>query len=396
MINLYELVKKENVINVEFMQLYEIFDQFSGMSGVTNKWSEEGNCLFIDYMNVYKNLKVDVSVLNKATVKNINQNTLKKGDILFTSASETPHECAIVSEIEDEVLEGILLDDHLFGLRVKKEFKDYVAKGFLKHVFSSADFRLQVNKVVRGVTRFYISKTDFMKLKIPIPSIELQQEIVHILDNFAELTAELTAELAARKQQYEYYRNYLFTFDKNIATVSLGSVSEISRGVRVVKKQLNADGEYPVYQNSLAPMGYYDKYNCDANTTYIISAGAAGEIGFCDKNFWAADDCFMLSNLNGLINKFIYYFLMTKQDFIRSQVRRASIPRLSRSVIENLEIPLIHLEEQQRIVDILDKFDKLVNDISEGIPAEIAARQKQYEYYRDKLLTFKEVGNESI
>jgi type I restriction enzyme S subunit len=152
------------------------------------------------------------------------------------------------------------------------------------------------------------------------------------------------------------------------------------------------DGLYSVYQNSLAPMGYYDKYNCDANTTYVISAGAAGEIGFCDKNFWAADDCLVFSNPNGVINKYIYYFLLTKKNFICSNVRSASVPRLSRTVIENLQIPLLPLDKQQRIVDILDRFDTLCNDISSGLPAEIEARQKQYEYYRDKLLTFKELS----
>lgn len=107
---------------------------------------------------------------------------------------------------------------------------------------------------------------------------------------------------------------------------------------------------------------------------------------------WAADDYLVFSNLKAVINKYIYYFLMTKQDFIRSNVRKASIPRLSRIVIENLKIPFISLEEQQRIVDILDRFDTLCNDITTGLPVEIEARQKQYEYYRDKLLTLKELS----
>lgn len=85
---------------------------------------------------------------------------------------------------------------------------------------------------------------------------------------------------------------------------------------------------------------------------------------------------------------------MTKQDFIRSNVRKASIPRLSRKVIENLQMPLVSLEEQERIVAILDRFDTLVNDITTGLPAEIKARHKQYEYYRDKLLTFPAKGED--
>lgn len=226
---------------------------------------------------------------------------------------------------------------------------------------------------------------DFRALKIAVPPLPVQEEIVRILDKFTELTAELTA----RKQQYEYYRDRLFANYKSAPKKKLIEVADISRGIRVVKKQLISNGNYPVYQNSLAPMGYYDKYNCNGNTTYVISAGAAGEIGYCETNFWAADDCLFFSNLREINNKYIYYFLLTKQDFIYSNVRKASIPRLSRTVIENLQIPIISIDEQEQVVNLLNRFDKLCNDISEGLPAEIEARQKQYEYYRDKLLTFK-------
>ena len=91
------------------------------------------------------------------------------------------------------------------------------------------------------------------------------------------------------------------------------------------------------------------------------------------------------------MSRFLYYVLLNKQYYIRSRVRKASIPRLSRSVVEKIQIPIPPLAEQERIVSILDKFDALVNDISIGLPAEIEARQKQYEYYREKLLSFKEL-----
>ncbi len=165
-------------------------------------------------------------------------------------------------------------------------------------------------------------------------------------------------------------------------------MATISRGIRVVKTQLDEKGEYPVYQNSLTPLGYYSEANRKANSTFVISAGAAGEIGFSKVNFWAADDCLCFDN-NGFINsRFLYYSLQKQQAIISSRVRRAGVPRLSRSVIENIIISLPPIEEQQRIVDILDRFDKLCNDISAGLPAEIEARQKQYEYFRDKLLQF--------
>ena len=176
------------------------------------------------------------------------------------------------------------------------------------------------------------------------------------------------------------------------AVVYLEDVANISRGVRVVKRELTDEGKYPVYQNCLSPMGYYYDFNTKGETTFVISAGAAGEIGYSDKDFWAADDCLVFSELKGISNRFIYHFLKTKQNYIYSNVRKASIPRLSKAIIEKIKIPLFSIEEQQRIVDILDRFDILCSDISAGLPAEIEARQKQYEYYRDKLLTFKEIS----
>ena len=250
------------------------------------------------------------------------------------------------------------------------------------------------------------------KVKLPVPPLEVQREIVRILDNFTFLTAELAAELAARQKQYEYYRDLLLTFKSNESTIlnertneleinapvrwmKLGDIADIKRGIRVVKKQLITEGKYPVYQNSLEPMGYFNKYNCEAETTYVISAGAAGEIGFCNKKFWAADDCLIFIDTKNVNNKFIYYSLLVRKNILLANVRKASIPRLSRIVVENLIIPVPPLEVQQRIVDILDRFDSLCNDISSGLPAEIEMRQKQYEYYRDKLLTFKELKKEA-
>lgn len=248
--------------------------------------------------------------------------------------------------------------------------------------------------------------------KLPVPPLEVQREIVRILDNFTFLTTELAAELAARQKQYEYYRDLLLTFKSNESTIlnertneleinapvrwmKLGDIADIKRGIRVVKKQLITEGKYPVYQNSLEPMGYFNKYNCEAETTYVISAGAAGEIGFCNKKFWAADDCLIFIDTKNVNNKFIYYSLLVRKNILLANVRKASIPRLSRIVVENLIIPVPPIEVQQRIVDILDRFDSLCNDISDGLPAEIEARQKQYEYYRDKLLTFKELKKEA-
>lgn len=162
----------------------------------------------------------------------------------------------------------------------------------------------------------------------------------------------------------------------------LGELATINRGVRVTKDILAQIGSIPVYQNSLTPLGFFEKANRKANTTFVISAGGAGQIGFSNIAFWAADDCFTFDDTFNLLNKYIYYFLQTKQNFIDSRVRRGSIPRISRDIFEKIKIPLPPLPVQEEIVRILDTFTELT--------AELQARKKQYEYYRDRLLTFNE------
>lgn len=276
------------------------------------------------------------------------------------------------------------------------------------------------------------------KLQIPIPypnnlkkSLEIQQEIVRILDSFSMLTAELQAELQARKSQYEYYRNQLLAYpmeesdqsslrsnrsatsiqnsDNSIQPLStlnpptgnsvlqprgkvewkvLEEIVEIKRGKRLIKNQLEKTGKYAVYQNCMIPLGYYHKNNVIADTTFIISAGSAGEIGYSDVDFWAADDVYYFVTKNDLKSRFLYHFLITQQQKIYSQVRRSSVPRLSKTAFEKLLIPIPSLEEQEHIVSILDKFDALTTSLTEGLPKEIELRQKQYEYYRNMLLSF--------
>ena len=172
--------------------------------------------------------------------------------------------------------------------------------------------------------------------------------------------------------------------------MNLSDVANIQRGVRVVRAQLSETNGYPVYQNSLTAMGYYEKNNCNGNTTFVIAAGAAGEVGFSDEKFWAADDCYYFDCSTLLNQRYLYHYLLMKQTYLFSQVRKASIPRISRNVIERMPIELPPMDEQEKIVGILDRFYSLCNDMIEGIPAEIEARQKQYEFYRDRLLTFEE------
>lgn len=169
----------------------------------------------------------------------------------------------------------------------------------------------------------------------------------------------------------------------------LGEIVPISRGKRLVRNQLKDNGQYPVYQNSLQPLGFYDDQNCRAYMTFVIAAGAAGEIGFSDIEFWAADDCYYFDCPQEILHdKFLYYFLLSERHQLTSQIRKASVPRLGRVSIEKIKIPIPSLETQQKIVKILDKFTELEAMLETALEAELALRKRQYQYYRDFLLDF--------
>ena len=178
---------------------------------------------------------------------------------------------------------------------------------------------------------------------------------------------------------------------------SLGDVVDLQRGRRLVRSQLETSGKYAVYQNSMTPLGYYHECNVAAKSSFIICAGAAGEIGYSEDEFWAADDVHFAITPENINGRFLYHFLLTQKNKISGQVRRASIPRLSKSVLEKLEFPIPcpdnpekSLALQSEIVRILDTFIALTAELS----AELTIRKKQYNYYRDQLLSFDDGGAE--
>lgn len=242
---------------------------------------------------------------------------------------------------------------------------------------------LGINFVPGGHQRHWISK--YSQFEIPIPSQEEQQRIVGILDTFTASIDNLKEQIAHRRKQYEYYRDQLLDLEgkPGVEMKTLGDICEISRGVRVVKRDLEESGIIPVFQNSLLPLGYYARSNNNGNT-FVIIGGAAGDIGYSEKPFWAADDCLCISGKEVLVDKFIYNFLIRDQHYLKSQVRKAGVPRLSRGVLDKLCIPVPSLQEQSRIVGILDTFEASIQNLE----AQLKEREKQYEYYRNKLLTF--------
>lgn len=231
------------------------------------------------------------------------------------------------------------------------------------------------------------------QLVIPVPPLPVQAEIVRILDNFTELTAELTA----RKKQYEYYRNKLLNFNDMVKYKTLGEICYLSAGGDVPKnnfsKTYNDDFQIPIYSNGIGDNALYGYTNIAKINERCVTIAARGTIGYCvlrTTPFFPIIRLICAIPKNEVIADYLKYVIET----IKFQVPTSGIPQLTVPMVAKYKIPVPPLKEQEQIVSILDRFNKLCNDISEGLPAEIAARQKQYEFYRDKLLTFKELTKE--
>jgi len=256
------------------------------------------------------------------------------------------------------------------------------------------DFRSKAN----SGSQPFVSYGMLNKIKIPLPPLPIQEEIVRILDNFTELEEELEAELEARKKQYEYYRNELLTFGDDVEWKTLNDVCiDIFAGGDRPKKYKKGQTEpseefpYPIFsngKNEQALYGYSNDYKIDKEAVTISARGTIGFHTIRKPKFTPIVRLIVLiSDKQQITTKFLNYVL----DITEIAHSGGSIPQLTTPNVNKIRIPIPSISEQERIVKTLDKFDALVNDITIGLPAELEARRKQYEYYRKKLLTFKEV-----
>lgn len=203
-----------------WLRMSDIGAFYGGLSGKSKKDFGNGNAKYITYMNVYSNISVNMDLVDTVSVStDEKQNAIQFGDILFTGSSETPDECGMSSVVTEFIEEPTYLNSFCFG------FRPYNIKSFnvhfLKHLFRSQTLRKQIIRTASGVTRFNVSKKKMLNVSVPIPSIEKQNYIADILDRFETLTTDLQsgipAEIAARRQQYEYYREQLLTFKRKAA-----------------------------------------------------------------------------------------------------------------------------------------------------------------------------------
>lgn len=333
---------------------------------------------------------------------------LQKEDILF-SAVGTVGKIAFV-DIEPKNFD---VNESTFVLKPNKE---NILPKYLVYYLKSDFIQDEVRKALKGSTLAGIRKDKLERLEIPIPSIETQEKIVKTLDKFTNYVAELQAELQARTKQYEYYRNSLLSEEYlnklseipeilrvgyRVKLTTLGEIGEIQMCKRILKNQTSSKGDIPFYK--IGTFGkiadsfisqelfneYKKKYSYPKKGEILISA--SGTIGRTvifdgeDAYFQDSNIVWVSHNEEIVINKYLYYLY---QVINWNPSTGGTINRLYNYNLKNIKVILPPIEIQNKIVDILDKFQSLLSDTRGLLPQEIEQRQKQYEYYREKLLTF--------
>jgi type I restriction enzyme S subunit len=286
-----------------------------------------------------------------------------------------------------------------------------------------ANFKQYILMKSVGATAISIRKPMLEDYQIPIPcpdnpkkSLEIQAEIVRILDAFTTYTTELTTELTARKKQYSYYRDQLLTFEEGeVEWKTLGDIANVQRGAspRPIAKYItdDVDGVPWIKIGDTSPGSKY----VNSTAQKITPAGAKmsrilNKGDFIMSNSMSFGRPYIL-NIKGAIHDgwasisgfsdtlnsdYLYHYLSSNkvQSYWAGKINSGSVSNLNADIIKTLPVPIPTLSEQDKIAVLLDKFDALTNSLTEGLPREIELRQKQYEYYRDKLFTFKEAEHE--
>jgi len=278
---------------------------------------------------------------------------------------------------------------------------------YVSYFFASSSFQDQKRPYLTGAKVRRIADKGLSRIQIPVPPPEVQREIARILDQFTTLEAELEAELEARRSQYEHYRNHLLSYESLAArgpvnVIELQDVGVVRMCKRIHKAETSVQGDIPFFKistfggtpTSFISVELYEKYKekypyPKQGDLLISAAGTIGQI----VRFDGADAYFQDSNIVWLehdesivLNRYLYYVYLNT----RWTTDGGTIKRLYNNRILQQQICVPPIETQIAIADLLDRFDALVNDITSGLPAEIAARRAQYEHYRDRLLSFPE------
>ena len=368
------------------------------------KWRETSEShQYIDLTSVSVDTKkiIETTEVKASNAPSRAQKLVKKDDVLFATTRPTQMRYCLI----DEEYDGAVASTGYCVLRVKR---DVTLPKWILHLISSSDFKKYLEENQSGSAYPAISDAKVKDFSIPIPcpdnlekSLAIQAEIVRILDAFTAMTAELTAELNMRKKQYNYYRDQLLSFEEgDVEWKALGEVFNIFAGGDKPKDAFSEEEtdefNVPILSNGIGLKSLYGWTNLPKITEPSLTVSARGTIGWTsyrDRPFFPIIRLLVLTPKIGVNTKYAYYYMKTIEN--NYPVPPAGIPQLTKPMIENVQFPIPYPNdpersqaEQARIVAILDKFDALTNSITEGLPREIELRQKQYEYYRDLLLSF--------
>ena len=264
--------------------------------------------------------------------------------------------------------------------------KEKLNNRFLYHYLTNMNFI----PFLAGKDRAKLTKAKLQQIPIPIPPLSVQTEIVKILDALTALTSELTSELILRRKQYEYYREKLLSFD-SLEQLNMGGAKKKLIDVAKIKNGKDwkhlGEGDIPIY-GSGGIMGYVDTYSYDKPTVLIPRKGTITNIFYLEEPFWNVDTIYYTEiDENQILPKYFYHFMKTVD--LTKLDTGSGRPSLTQAILNEIPIFVPSLEEQQRIVSILDKFETLTNSITEGLPLAIEQSKKRYEYYKELLLSFK-------
>ena len=398
-----DLIAKHCPNGVEFIELQKLFTTRNGYTPSRRKaeYWENGTIPWFRLADI----RGGDRILTEA-IENVSPSAVKKSGlfpagtiIISTLATIGEHALLEVSGLCNQQLTALTLREEYAGLfNIKFLFYytfvlgNWCKKNTMNSSFPSVDMK------------------QFKRFKFPVLPLEAQNEIVRILDSFTQLEADLEAELEARRKQYEYYRDSLLSLENLTnrlgSAVRLVSLKDIaSYSAEKIPSSLTDNSSYVGVDNLIANKRG-KKISDYAPNTAKLSRFQPGDILIGNirpylRKIWHSDldggasgDVLVITikseKRKEIISKFLYHVLASENFFEYNNrfARGAKMPRGDKNAVMDYKVPIPPLPEQERIVAILDKFDALVNDLSSGLPAEIAARRKQYEYYRDRLLTF--------
>ena len=401
---------------VEFVKFKDCCDYIRGIT--YNKSKEENNSDAPAWKVLRaNNITLSNNQLNFNDVKRVSievkvkeSQKLKKGDLLICAGSGSKDHIGKVAYIEDDI-------DYTFGGFMAVIRSTSVNTRFLFHILTGNSFKQYLSLALNSSTINNLNSSVMGNFEFPLPPIEVQTEIVRILDKFTSLEAELEAELDCRKRQYEYYRDKLLSFDnvggQEVEWKKMSEVGTFIRGKRFVRTDIVEEGVpcihygdiYTYYGLTATKAKTYLKPEkaekmkfASKNDVVIVGAGennmdiGVGVAWLSDEEVAIHDACYIFkSKMNP---RFVSHYLRGSNYHlqIKKYVCEGKICSISSKCIGRSLIPVPSLQEQERIATILDRFESLTTSLQSGLPAEITARRQQYEYYRDKLLTFKRKG----